>query len=219
MGVPSFWVGHLTLIPHKIFKLLQPWILLLDQAGAIAFPADLPTDRADTLTVRGAERLEREGQVELLEDDLAEVDLVIMVKDPADIVLLQLFFHQIDLFGDVDKVERRIDGKLKGAEASAADETQPGSHLSLDPDLIADFPDEDIGMGRRKKDGVFLDQVDIEELEVLGDGEPFFRDLVDINNHLSLGSKFNLLYHLTSDCQLNLARQSRPAFGPERLLF
>ena len=127
--------------------------------------------------------------------------MIVVVKVLAKVVLFEFFLHQVQLLRKVDEVEGGIDRELIGAEAAAADEAHPGGQPPLDPDVIADLADDDVSVGRGKKDRVLLDQVDVEELEVAGDGEPVFRDSIDINDHGFSLKKFTLLYHLPFPCQ------------------
>ena len=83
-------------------------------------------------------------------------------------------FAVCHLLGQEDEVELGIDGELERRQAAAADEAQPGRDPALDPDLLADLADQDVGVGRLDENGVLLDEIDAQEVEVPRDVESLF---------------------------------------------
>lgn len=179
----SFWIRHLTLVSHVEFDFIPTGIGLFDEARALGVADELAADGANPLAAGRAQGLRREGQVQLLEDDGPQVELTAAVVHLVELLVGQLLGQGVELLGEVDEVELAGHGEFERDQAARADEAQLGRDLAPDEDLLADEADGDLGVGRLEEDGILLDQVQVQELEIPGQAEAFLRQAVDIDQH------------------------------------
>jgi hypothetical protein len=181
MGMPSFGLGHFSPLYffEQEFYFVFPLVAGTDAAVQVGSAAG-----ADPLALGFADRLERDEQVDLLDQDLFQVDLVVLVKNVFQLLFFEGGAALVDYFlGKEDDVEAGIDLEFELLQAAHANQGNGRFDLALGLDALVLALEKYLVVDPFEKKAFLLQQMGAVDVDGIVQRVALFGNFVDIYYH------------------------------------